>query len=319
MDLMAELDDLAHKAVINDDEPSEGKVSQWMKLFAYARDEAINRIQQRNANLGRLVISDDSWSSIRDLQEAAGYDKDAYEHFLESRATQGQVHQSSTAAAPVAKNQKKTTYLMQLSGKLSTPQQVQTLLGLSKPPEVEIDDDDPNIRFCRLSAVQRAVIVSKVTPKPLFIALTLLSKKDLDPNSRHPTLGIDSTLPQHRLNSSDPVYPLQDQYLVWYFFYGNLTKPEILGSRLGITEEDIELHPASVRGGRLGTWLDKYRALLDGEPEDVVEGFGFLVRSLEDEDKLRTYETDAYEVVRCEMEFRGGEVVPACTFRFNSQ
>ena len=84
-------------------------------------------------------------------------------------------------------------------------------------------------------------------------------------------------------------------------------------------EEDIELLPARTGGGKLGTWLDKYRALLDGEPGDVVEGFGFLVRSVEDEDKLRTYETDAYEAVRCSMEFRNGEVVPACTFRFNSQ
>ena len=185
MDLIAELDDLAHKAVINDDEPAEGKVSQWMKLFAYARDEAINNIQQRNADLGRLVITNDYWSSIKDLQEAAGYDKDAYEHFLESRAAQGQTHQVATAAVPAAGNQKKTTYLMQLSGELSTPQRVQALLGLSESPEVETDDNDPNIRFCRLSAGQRAVIVSKVTPKPLFIALTLLSNKDVDPNSRH--------------------------------------------------------------------------------------------------------------------------------------
>ncbi|MCJ1330481.1 hypothetical protein MMC10_007165 [Thelotrema lepadinum] len=322
MDLMVELDNLAHKAAINDDEPSENRIRRWMSLFSYPRAEAISKIQQRNTNLSRLVITHDHWASIQSSQEAIGFDKDAYEHFLESRATQVQAFQTATvvqSGIPASKNQKKSTYLMKLSGAVSTPQQVQALLDLSEPPEVKSDDDDSTVRFIRVSATQRATIISKVTHKPLFIALTLLSKKDFDPNSRHPTLGIDSTLPQHRLNTSTPVHPLQDEYPVWYFFYGNLAKPKILGPRLGIVEEDVELHPARVRGGRLGTWSDKYRALLDGESEDTVEGFGFLVRSVEDEDKLRTYETDAYEVVRCEMDLGNGEAVPSCTFRFCGQ
>lgn len=38
--------------------------------------------------------------------------------------------------------------------------------------------------------------------------------------------------------------------------------------------------------------------------------------SKEQEDALRAYETEKYEVVRCRIEMEGGEVVMGCTFRF---
>lgn len=140
--------------------------------------------------------------------------------------------------------------------------------------------------------------------------------KSFDHNSLYPTLGIDFTLPQHRLiNNDSPVRPLQDEYPVWYFFYGTLADPESLSTKLGIAEDEIELHPAQVYGGALGRWAGRYLALVDGEAQQSVAGYGYLVRSEEDEAKLRAYETNAYEVVRCRMEMED-RVVPACTVRF---
>jgi hypothetical protein len=43
-------------------------------------------------------------------------------------------------------------------------------------------------------------------------------------SSMTPTLGINATLPQHRLVSS----PHQEQYPILYFFYGTLADPEQL-------------------------------------------------------------------------------------------
>ena len=50
----------------------------------------------------------------------------------------------------------------------------------------------------------------------------------------------------------------------------------------------------------MGSWGDKYRAILDGDGSSAatIDGSGFLVQSSNVEDNLRTYETDKYEVVR---------------------
>jgi hypothetical protein len=48
-----------------------------------------------------------------------------------------------------------------------------------------------------------------------------------------------------------------------------------------------------------------------------VGGFAYLVRSAEEEEALRYYETDKYSVVRCEIEFvEGGEITKGLTFKF---
>ena len=196
---------------------------------------------------------------------------------------------------------------------------MQTLIRSVEPLKIEADEDNPNIRFCRVSAQQRSNLLAKLSFRPTFVRLSLSSKKDFDSNSKHPTLGIESTLPQHRLTVTEQALPSQDDYPVWYFFYGNLANPAILSKRLGVLEEEIELHRASITGGFMSSWGGKYRALLDGDGTSptTVDGFGFLVLSSSVEDILRMYETDRYEVVRCPMRLRDeGQVVAACVFKF---
>lgn len=82
---------------------------------------------------------------------------------------------------------------------------------------------------------------------------------------------------------------------------------------------------ARVKGGRLSSWGGKYKALVDGQLEDVVVGRSVLVRNAEEEDGLRFFETEAYEIVRCRIELtgddhrdgdRGREEVIGLCFRF---
>ena len=64
------------------------------------------------------------------------------------------------------------------------------------------------------------------------------------------------------------------------------------------------------------TWgMGKYNALVDGPETKYVRGSAYLVRSEEHEDRLRKYETEAYEVVRCLIEI-DDTIVQGCTFRF---
>ena len=60
----------------------------------------------------------------------------------------------------------------------------------------------------------------------------------------------------------------------------------------------------------------KYNALID-DPcgNGRVLGSAYKVMSKEHEDFLRLYETDAYEVVRCDISIDTA-IVPGCTFRY---
>jgi hypothetical protein len=101
-----------------------------------------------------------------------------------------------------------------------------------------------------------------------------------------------------------------------YFFYGTLADSDVLSRHLGLSEEETPvLRSARVRGGRLECWAEKYKALVDAPSGDVVSGFAYEVTSKEQEDALRAYETDNYEVVRCHISVEG-RMVKGCTFRF---
>jgi Gamma-glutamyl cyclotransferase, AIG2-like len=137
--------------------------------------------------------------------------------------------------------------------------------------------------------------------------------------------------------------PAQDEYPVWYFSYGTLAQPQILARLLELPEsesrDELGLRPASVGGGVLKTWGGRYRALVDApapssypcaggvEAEGetgVVGGSAYRVMSREHEEVLRYYETERYEVVRCQIRMgdkgidgKGrGEGVQGLTFRF---
>jgi hypothetical protein len=76
-----------------------------------------------------------------------------------------------------------------------------------------------------------------------------------------------------------------------------------------------------VKGGRLTIWGGKYKALVRAEEGGTpVEGWAYLVKSQDEEDALRYYETERYMVVRCDIEFTNGRTaakrVPGLTFLF---
>ncbi|KAL1623817.1 hypothetical protein SLS54_004279 [Diplodia seriata] len=217
----------------------------------------------------------------------------------------------------------KANYIMKLGGPLSTPSQIQAAAALPDPPALIQGeaDDGAGASFCRLSqqAVSRleAWLSAAGIPnhkRPAFVRLSE-AEKELCPHSPHPTLGVDATLPHHRPDSDTATYrPLQDEYPVWYFFYGTLADPDKLTSLFALGECDRPVLPrAVVRGATIGTLAGKYKALVDGPGK--VDGWAYKVMNKEQEDILRAYETEKYEVVRCRIEMEGGDVM-GCTFRF---
>jgi hypothetical protein len=57
----------------------------------------------------------------------------------------------------------------------------------------------------------------------------------------------------------------------------------------------------------LKTWAGNYKALVNGTDVDQVCGWAYQVESREDEDILRYYETENYEVVRCDIQLQDGK------------
>ena len=235
---------------------------------------------------------------------------------------------NQTAQPRSASSVKKLTgdYFILLSGILNSAIRLQKAAGLPNAPMIttETSVDGSTTLFSRISADTRVRIEdwlrNQNIPKsdwPTFIRAQWPATKVLSPDSPFPMLGADPTMPQNRPDPAivaAPCHPLQEEYPVWYFFYGTLADKELLTGLLRLSAEETPvLKSARVTGGCIRTWGGKYRAMVDGT--DKIDGSAYLVQKKEHEDALRDYETDKYEVVRCRIEMER-EAVQGCTFRF---
>jgi hypothetical protein len=306
-------------------------VKRWMQLFSYTEAEARTKIIEHRADCTRLLLTDEQWDMLREWKETQGYDKEAWEYEMQ-RLKLGAGRVSTNANGEATKQPKRAArYLFLMEGPLSNVEAVQHIAGLDDSPTMfwgsNLNPEREGAAFCLVSAEARDKILrhlqdTRSDMQPNFVRYCP-AVKDLSAFSVAPKLGlkIDPTLPKHRASSLKDLArrasPAQNEYPVWYFLYDTLADPEVL-KRLLSLDSDPEYLEAKVRGGLLTTWAGKYRALVDataGQAGAVVEGKVFLVWDAEQEHELRVYETDAYEVVRCEIEMEGG-VRRGLTFRF---
>ncbi|KAI1400611.1 hypothetical protein F4819DRAFT_363576 [Hypoxylon fuscum] len=319
MDFMDELETMAQVAIqqpAGSEEPEYEDIKRWQSLFGYSYSEAEQAIKDHRSDLSRVAVSDAHWDMVRVGKELHGYDKEAYEHSCILAGRENPTIQK------LPKNTQPSAYLFKLEGPLDSVEKLKVAAGLDAvPPEFGgTDDAGEAANFCKIDAEVKGKIINYLSHiesrfQPTFVRYSK-AEKALSTISAYPTLGIDTTMPQHRHNSAnDPKFhPSQNQYPVWYFFYGVLADSAVLNLLLGC---DPSYRAASVSRGCLRTWGGKYKALVDAPEEAKVQGRAFLVETQEQEDSLRFYETDKYDVVRCEIDFNGMEKVKGLTFRFN--
>jgi hypothetical protein len=215
-------------------------------------------------------------------------------------------------------------YLFMISDPI-TPTILAAAAILPTQPQIhQGQGEDGEALFCQVSDLDIPKIkvwLEKAYPavSPVFIPINK-AHKALSPFSAYPTLGYDTTLPHHRPQNTGFEYvPTQNQFPVWYFFYGTLTDEAVLSKLFGRPSgESHMLYEAVIHSGKLRKWGAKYKALVDC-PGSCVHGWAYEVVSPEQEDALRVYETAKYEVVRVEILYRserGGKAVWGCTFRF---
>ncbi|KAF3800388.1 hypothetical protein GCG54_00002421 [Colletotrichum gloeosporioides] len=218
----------------------------------------------------------------------------------------------------------KAKYLIKLEKPIDSLKDVRRLGRMPMPPEVfsATNEDGDKTKFCKIGEESKFHILQHFRQtKPHFQPTIIkynVADKDLFKTSIYPTLGCDATFPQNRITGDDDqrLRPAQDEYPVWYFFYGTLADPAVLREQLGVEPDYRE---ASIKGGVLKMWGGKYKALVDTPDGKAppVKGKAFLVKDKEMEDTLRTYETDKYEVTRCLIEMADSvEEVRGLTFRF---
>ncbi|KAK6221288.1 hypothetical protein QIS74_04856 [Colletotrichum tabaci] len=321
MGLLDELESMARFAATQSEntEPNSDHVKRWQSLFGYTYFEAAQKMKEHRSDFARWQASEHHWEMVRADQKAQGHDKESYEY----SCTLSPIKSPVAAASQAKKKARSATYLLKLEGPFSHPETVKRAGGVSAlPPSrlVGIDDTGAAASFCKVDEATKKSLLAQLSRigsafQPTFVRYSQ-ADKDLSAASAHPTLGSDATLPHNRLSSESDqrLLPAQDQYPVWYFFYGTLADPAVLKSRLGV---EPVYRPAKTRGGVLTTWGGKYRALVDAPAYGTgyVEGHAFLVADKDREDALRCYETDNYEVVRYVIDMGEGEV-RGLTFRF---
>ncbi|KAM3538422.1 hypothetical protein ARSEF1564_008650 [Beauveria bassiana] len=322
MDLLSACESLAAN-ILEHDAPemsdiyiAESDIEHWMKTFSLTRAEAVEEISNWRSDYSRDSLSQAAWNMIKDSNAASEYTKESYEFSL-SRGrslTQKQSHTTGTDNTNM--------YLLRIEESLPTLSIIQELLGNTDKIEVVsgLDDEGNSVRFCYMTAQMKRLFESNLTLsnsihfRPAFIRVSIAKKNISD--SRYPTLGIDSTLPQHRAQfTTDYFQPQQNEYPVRYFFYGTLADRDVLARVIGVPDESIQYEPAMLPRAVLTSWAGKYRGVVDGGPEDEVEGVVYWVKSRDEEEALRIYETAKYEVVRCSIHLASGEACMGLTFR----
>ncbi|MCJ1474785.1 hypothetical protein MMC13_003445 [Lambiella insularis] len=321
INLFDELKQMAQNATedagsFTDEEPSTDQIARWQHLFHHSRTDAAKHIKQQRNDLNRHRVSDYHWKYVQLDKEAAGYDREAYEHDLQL-AVDRALHPLTPEEAPDT-----ASYLFKLTPLLASAAAIQTAFDLPTAPAVRhgAESEAGFVRFAEVdgrtkNAIKAYLHEADPTLRSMFIRICKAAK-DFSSTSSHPTLGVESSLPQHRLSCRDAEHlPAQNEFPVWYFFYGSLADDARLSRLLGVAEAGVVLKGARVAGGVLTRWGD-YKALVDGPADAWVDGVAFEVRDQEQEDALRVYETEAYEVVRCGISVDGsGGRVQGCTFR----
>ncbi|KAF2675896.1 hypothetical protein K458DRAFT_447777 [Lentithecium fluviatile CBS 122367] len=137
------------------DEHSPGAMARWQRLFGYTPVEAMHLIKQQHEDVTRDRITDEHWVLVKEEQETAGYDREAYEHSLRLP----DVFKDNSATIPTTSKDGQTMLLLRLGGLLDSAEKVKEVAGLERLPKVVEGQSEVGIKkFC---------VVGKETQKRL--------------------------------------------------------------------------------------------------------------------------------------------------------
>ena len=144
-----EVERMAQAALSNtkttDKYPEPETIARWKRLFGYSHVEAVNLISCQRGDVARERIPDDHWGLIKDEKEAAGYDREAYEHSLQLK----DVFKDQSATIPTTGERGEHVWLFRLGGLLDTPEKVKEIARLDDVPKTVSGLSEMGLaRFC---------------------------------------------------------------------------------------------------------------------------------------------------------------------------
>ncbi|KAH7207723.1 hypothetical protein BKA60DRAFT_525900 [Fusarium oxysporum] len=300
MDLLNELEAMAQAALASqdDDDIPESAIVRWQKLFGYSTATAETKITEHRNDPSHFTVSEDHWTVVRDRMEAEGHDHEAYVHSC-IRTPRDEINQRQEMTMKEKRRLRASTVLVKLEGPLHSVQAVMQAAGKSSADSTQVlaatDLSGQPSSFFKINGIDKLVIERwlRENPYPGFTPTfirDLNAPKDLSSTSFHPTLGLDTTLPQYQLGSDEIPRPAQNEYPVWYFFYGTLADPSVLAKLLG-SDFRPQYCAAKIHGGALKSW-GRYNTLVDDPSRtNLAHGKALLVQTREEEECLRAYET----------------------------
>jgi sulfur relay (sulfurtransferase) DsrC/TusE family protein len=204
VDLLAELENMASTLLTSQILMLKPKLKplKGSNSFSSIYAEATKHIKQHRANLSRTNVSNEHWEIVRHEKEAKGFNREAYEYSI----TPGK-RIKKTLAAGLSPSHESSTFLLKLEGPLETAVSVQKAAGLASAPAVLSGTGDAGneASFCRVDGAAKKSILDSLSTasfQPTFIRVSK-AEKALSNTSPYPTLGMESTLPQHRPTTID--------------------------------------------------------------------------------------------------------------------
>jgi len=135
----------AADARIANENPQLETIARWKRLFGYNHMEAVHLISEQRGDLARERITDELWDLIKDEKEAAGYDREAYEHNLQIPS----IYKEQSAVIQTTEPNGGMVWLFRLGGLLNTPKKVQEITRIDKVPGVVTRIGETSLaKFC---------------------------------------------------------------------------------------------------------------------------------------------------------------------------
>ncbi|KAI2611377.1 uncharacterized protein GGS25DRAFT_193259 [Hypoxylon fragiforme] len=281
-------------------------IDRWQTIFGFTPAEAEMEIRDRRSSTGCKYLGFEPWELNKDSLK--GFYKEAYEYALATERLPTTLR-NSTYIEP------KSTFLLKLEGLFSDVEVLKIIGNLdSQSAKYRDGDADGDVEFCVIDAtekrnIEKSLLYHCIGFQPTYIRIST-AEKNLPWICRHPTLGVDSTMPQYRLQSqTETPAPIRNECPVWYFFYGTLADKDVLTRVLQREISTAEMKPAQVRGGGLITRAGKDRATIHADLEaSPMAGSAYIVKTREEKYALRFHKTDRYAVVRCRIQLIAKEL-----------
>ncbi|KAL1601692.1 hypothetical protein SLS60_006607 [Paraconiothyrium brasiliense] len=135
----------AADAQIADEYPSPETIERWKRLFGYSSVEAAKLITAQRQDVTRERITSKHWALVKDAEEAAGYDREAYEH----RQRLPELFNRNGTTIPVNGQEGSLMFGFRMGGLLNSAEKVKEIGEMEELPKIEDGWSEMGpVKFC---------------------------------------------------------------------------------------------------------------------------------------------------------------------------